>query len=287
MHFFPYGVLFRPGVFNGWPQPSLAVYGQNPMATELQQPVKTSTLNSYIGDLRIVPICNKVNIGEISVVHHLAQCHPLDRISIVHMYSQSPVHSRPAHSTSQPAMRLAMTRMRAHAVPLAAAGRAVMTGALVTVALAAVTLIAVSWLNVTMKAGPSCVLYHSDTVSAHLSSELSTRMAKLGIVFSPGSYVGYMPNETTYVLYGEAPLYLSVCTEDDQTQDWLKTAAALQSAFETSENVSLLLRPSTGWVHEGEDGGVPLPLPADFRKIAAFMDCVKERGVNACRIALE
>jgi hypothetical protein len=151
----------------------------------------------------------------------------------------------------------------------------------IAVLVALVVLVALSWLSVTIKRFPSCLTYQSEG-NARLAGLLRTSfgdyLAANGFeAASSGSEEVTWGSRATYVLWSSgSTLYLSVCTKNEESSDWLAVAQDLQELAlraHWAPEAFLGLNPDVTGCRAGND--MRLRYPIDFKVMGASIEHLK------------
>jgi hypothetical protein len=151
----------------------------------------------------------------------------------------------------------------------------------IVVLVSLVAVVALSWLSVTIKSFPSCLTYQSEgnaQLAGLLRASFGDYLTANGFTAaSSGSEEVTWGSRATYVLWSSgSKLYLSVCTKNEESSNWLAVAQDLQELAlraHWAPEAFLGLNPDVTGCRTGND--MRLGYPIDFKAMGASIEHLK------------
>lgn len=145
---------------------------------------------------------------------------------------------------------------------------------------ALVAIVGLTWLSITIKSVPSCLTYQSDgnvQLGQQLRASFGTYLAAKGFSASVSGDDVTWDSRATFIQWGSDPkLWLTVCTKNEESSDWIAIAQDLQKLALPARwtfEAWLALNPDVTGCRRGND--LRLEYPVDFKKMGTSIEHIK------------
>jgi len=145
---------------------------------------------------------------------------------------------------------------------------------------ALVAAVGLTWLSIAIKSYPSCFTYESDgnvRLGQQLRTSFSTYLAAKGFAASVSGDDVTWDSRAAFVLWsGDPKLWLTVCTRNEESSDWIAVAQDLQKLALPAHwtfKAWLALSPDVTGCRHGND--LRLEYPVDFKKMGTAIEHIK------------